>query len=331
MRVANGQRLECHEKVGGSTLRLQGYEFTTPLHILPIMGVDVILGVPWLEDLGPVWTNYSKMIMKFNSRGREFTIRGRARKNIDVIDAKCAMTDWKNGGNLFILSEERKIEPQQGSKEEISADIQQLLDEFHDVLTEPKSLPPSWVFDHRIPLSDERTVVNVAPYRYAHYQKNEIEKQVDELLKSWLIRPSTSPFSSPVLLVRKKDVTWRFCTDYRRLNEATVKDRFPIPTVEDMLDELYGAEFFSKLDLRAGYHQIRMHPDDIHKTAFRAHNGHYEYLVMPFGLCNEVFRSHLRRFILVFFDDILVYSKTWEDHLNHLRITLQILRTEKFL
>lgn len=187
--------MECHEKVGGSTLRLQGYEFTTPLHILPIMGVDVILGVPWLEDLGPVWTDYSKMIMKFNSRGREFTIRGRARKNIDVIDAKCAMTDWKNGGNLFILSEERKIEPQQGSKEEISADIQQLLDEFHDVLTEPKSLPPSWVFDHRIPLSDERTVVNVAPYRYAHYQKNEIEKQVDELLKSGLIRPSTSLFA----------------------------------------------------------------------------------------------------------------------------------------
>lgn len=155
-----------------------------------------------------------------------------------------------------------------------------------------------------------------------------------------LIRQSISSYSSPVLLVKKKDDTWRFCTDYRALNVATIKDRFPIPTVEDMLDELFRATYFTKLDLRAGYHQVRVHAPDIPKTTFRTHNGHFKYLVMPFGLCsapstfqaimNLIFHPHFRKFILVFFDDILIYSPSWKLHLIHMRKALEILKKHSF-
>ena len=171
-------------------------------------------------------------------------------------------------------------------------------------------------------------------------EMKELKTQLQDLLDKGFIRPGVSPWGAPVLFVKKKDGSMRLCVDYRELNKATIKNRYPLPRIDDLFDQLQGSCVFSKIDLRSGYHQLKVKPEDVSKSAFRTRYGHFEFLVMPFGLTNapaafmdlmnRVFQSYLDQFVVVFIDDILIYSKNRVDHENHLKIVLQILREKQF-
>ena len=180
---------------------------------------------------------------------------------------------------------------------------------YSSIFNKPSGLPLTRAQDHSVPLLE---YANLLKWNHIGIlsQKEQIEKKDREMLEEGIIKPSKSPFSSPLLLVREKDGSWWFCTDYRTLNAVTIKDSFLIPMVDELIDELHGTSYFSKLELRSSYHEIFVDFLDWYKTSFRTHHGHYEWLVMPFGLkmapttfqqlMNEVFKSYLRKFVLVF-------------------------------
>ncbi|MCO5582115.1 hypothetical protein L7F22_036005 [Adiantum nelumboides] len=226
--------------------------------------------------------------------------------------------------NLSVLNKER------------SMFLQQYSDCISDSL--PSQLSPERPEDHAIDLVPGSRPTNSPPYRVSAAQQKEIMSQVEELLGKGLIQPNSSPFCSPVLLVQKKDGSWRMCIEYRALNKNTIKNRFPIPGIDDILDKLEGAAMFSRIDLKSGYYQIRIRPEDVHKTAFRTTFGLYEFLVMPFGLTNapatfnrmmdRIFRPH-QQFVGTFFEDMIVYSKNEEEHRHHLAIVFKELRSHR--
>ncbi|XP_070660499.1 uncharacterized protein [Malus domestica] len=334
--IANGGIARSSSYCRDTAFCLGGYNCVVDIYSLPLGGCDVVLRVQWLSSVSPVLWDFQLLTMEFyaNAQHYKLTHNPPTAPLIQEVSLQHLDKEFSNSHlGLFLYSMEGQslhystLSPQQ------SHELNELLGAFEDIFVLPSKLPPSRGHDHHIPLVLGAKPLNLRPYHYGPMQKTKIEQTVQELLNSRFIRPSHSPFSFPVLLVKKKEGTWRMCIDYRELNALTVKDKYPILLIDDLLDELFGAVYFSKLDLRSGYHQILISPEDVDKTAFRTHEGHYEFLVMPFGLTNalatfqnlmnDLFKPFLRKFVLAFFYDILVYNKTWTDHLHHLQLVFQ--------
>jgi hypothetical protein len=236
--------------------------------------------------------------------------------------------------------------PRKGSCHQVTAHIEEIepseainvVSEFlHVFPKELPGMPPERKVEFAIELIPGTAPISKRAYRVSGPELVELKKQIDELLEKGYIRPSTSPWVAPVLFVEKKNGTERMCIDYRSLNEVTIKNKYPLPRIEDLFDQLRGASVFSKIDLRSGYHQLRIRPSDIPKTTFITKYGLYEYefKVMSFGLTNapayfmylmnSVFMDYLDKFIVVFIDDILIYSQNEQEHEEHLRKVLQRL------
>ncbi|GJW56624.1 putative reverse transcriptase domain-containing protein [Tanacetum coccineum] len=215
-----------------------------------------------------------------------------------------------------------------------------IVQDFPEVFPEDlPGIPPTRQVEFQIDLIPGAAPVARAPYRLAPSEMKELSDQLKELSDKGFIRPSSSPWGAPVLFVKKKDGSFRMCIDYRELNKLTVKNRYPLPRIDDLFDQLQGSSIYSKIDLRSGYHQLRVREEDIPKTAFRTRYGHYEFQVMPFGLTNapavfmdlmnRVCKPYLDKFVIVFIDDILIYSKSKQEHAEHLKLILELLKKEQ--
>ncbi|PNY01683.1 retrotransposon-related protein [Trifolium pratense] len=302
-----------------------GRHFGMDLVCIPLSNVDVIFGMNWLE--------FNRVHINCCTKTVIFPKPDESPKP-NLMGSSEVIRSLKEHAEMFVMIASLKLVGE--------SEVSQLpvVCDFPDVFPEDVSdLPPEREVEFSIEVVPGTSPISMAPYRMPASELEQLKKQLEELLEKKFIRPSVSPWGAPVLLVKKKDGSMRLCIDYRQLNKVTIKNKYPLPRIDDLMDQLVGACVFSKIDLRSGYHQIRVKAEDIPKTAFRTRYGHYEYSVMPFGVTNapgvfmeymnRIFHPYLDRFVVVFIDDILVYSKTEEEHAEHLRIVLKTLQEKK--
>jgi hypothetical protein len=327
--VATGDRIVSKHVCQSCPVTVTGKTYFIDLICLPLKDLDVILGMDWLSANSVYIGCAEKSIFMPTENTAEGVALSTLLQNTHQM-VQYLFTENKSFCILFTVTPEPVLSPS-----DIPI-VNELLDVFPDDIT---SLPPEREIEFSIDLMPGAQPISVAPYRMSPVELRELKSQLEDLLRKHFIRPSVSPWGAPVLLVKKKDGTMRLCIDYRQLNKVTIKNKHPLPRIDDLLDQLKGATVFSKIDLRSGYHQIRIRSSDVSKTAFRTRYGHYEFLVMPFGVTNapaifmdymnRIFQPYLDKFVVIFIDDILIYSKDPQEHVEHLRIVLEILREKK--
>jgi hypothetical protein len=314
-------------------IKIEGHEL--PLELLPmrIGGFDIVLGMDWLTANRANINCAQKTLDVHLPDGSRIEIKGdKPGKTNSLISMMKSQKCLRKGHKIFLLyvieNEEKNIK-----------DVL-VVANFEDVFPEDlPGLPPPRQVESGVDLLPGTTPIAKAPYHLAPSEMQELMKKILELLEKGLIRPSSSPWGAPMLFFKKKDGSMRMCIEYRELNKVTIKNRYLLPRIDDLFDQLQGSSYFSKIDLRSGYHQVQVRKEDVEKTAFWTRYGHYEFLVMPFGLMNvpaifmdlmnRVCKLFLDKFVIVFIDDILIYSRTKQDHEQHLRILLELLRKEK--
>ncbi|MCO5548361.1 hypothetical protein L7F22_001818 [Adiantum nelumboides] len=336
-----GQDVSSTPLIGKLRLHIQGYVDKEDFFISPLKHEDVILGAPWFDRLATsIKFPERKISFKFREKNMYMNAQESSSTaplvNDQAFDKSIKSSifanmifvkDSLNGNNETQVNEN-------GMQEDL--ELSNFLNQFRDVFIDdiPRELPPKGGDDdHMIELIPGSSLPNKPLYRVSKAQQEEIMRQVNEMVEKGMVRPSSSPFCSPILLVQKKDGTYRMCVDYRALNRITIKNRFLVPRVEDLFDKLQGPTYFGRIDLKSGFHQIRIVDENIVKIAFHTTFGLYEYLVMPSPatfncMMERIFQPH-RNFTGVFFNDVIIHFKTIEEHKEHLKVIFQALRYNK--
>ena len=331
-----GDSLITNRVYRGSKATIASHELEADLIVLDIHDFDIILGMDWLAKHRTIVDCYRKEV-QFCQPGEQEVIFCGERKIlstslISVIQANKMLRKACQGYLVYAI--------ESGNSEMKLAEVP-VVNEFFDVFPEDlHGLAPDreieFEIEFEIQLAPGTEPFSIAPYRMAPAELKELKVKMEEFFSKGFVKTSTSPWGAPVFFVKNKDGSLSFCIDYRQLNKVTIRNQYPLPRIDDLFDQLQGAKVFSKIDLRSGYHQLKVHREDVSKTAFRNGYGHYEFLVMPFGLTNapasfidlmnRVFGPYLGKFVIVFIDDIPIYSSSKEEHAEHLRIVLQALR-----
>jgi hypothetical protein len=332
-----GTKRKVVDFISDFEFKLDGQNIKTNMNIFPLGSYDVIIGMDWLEKNKAVLDFYAKTLRYKDIYDTTRTTQGIPKPvSVRQVSAMQFKKCMRKGCQVYTIQITNLLEKEDKPNLEDFDVLQEFKDVFVDEIPE---LPPRREIEFSIDLLPSSAPISKAPYRMSLSELTELKIQLQELLDKEYIRPRISPWGAPILFVKKKDCIIRLCIDYRQLKKMTIKNKYPLPRINDMFNQVGRAKIFSKLDLRSGYHQVRIKYEGIRKTSFRTRYGHYEFIVIPFGLTNapttfmclmnNIFSQYLDKFILVFIDNILVYSKTEEEHEEHLRIVLETLRKHK--